>query len=271
MSLDRDLKADQDALTTFQRSNDLAILQEESSVAGSCLAKLKTWLSELKLQAQLLEASALEQQIDPVSKTNSGGFLVEAIPSSDSALSSSPAGAERQDLDTYRQAVKMRTRSLEASIKEWKAKGVQANAGIAEAERLKLRINRTQNLCDLLALLLQNADISRNVDQETAAVVEPAAPAQRSYKKELSVLGLALFAGLVLGLGIVFLVEVRDDRLSSVAEVNVKLTDNILGQVPELPRPLGNKAGFRCWSSMTTGIPLPSPIAISAPHSSSYR
>jgi capsular exopolysaccharide synthesis family protein len=289
LRLERDLRADQEALTTFQRTNNLAILQEEGAVAGGYLTKLKTELSDLQLESQLLEATALEQAAGASAKTNSGGFLMDAMRRSDSG-SSSPAGAERQlaykelqllqmerdrlskyfrpkhpemvrldrdlensrklvelyrnesreQLDASRQAAKMKTASVQASIKEWEGKVVAANALIAEAERLKLNVNRTQSLYDRLQTLLQNVDISRNIDQETSAILEPAAPAVRSYQRELTVLGMALFAGLALGLGIVFLVEKRDDRLLSVLEVSEKLTDSVVGQVPELPSGLRN-------------------------------
>jgi len=286
LRLERDLKADQDALTAFERSNNLAILQEEGAAAGGYLTKLKTELSDLQLVSQLLEATALEQAAGASAKTNSGGFLADALSRSDSASSSSSsAGADRQlaykqlqilemerdrlskyfrpkhpemvrldrdlensrklvelyrnqsleQLDASRQATKMKMASVQASIKEWEGKVVAENGLIAEAERLKSDVTRTQSLYDRLQTLLQNVDISRNIEQETTAILEPASPAARSYRTESIILGLALFAGLALGLGIVFLVERCDDRLLSVVEVNAKLTDNIIGQVPELP------------------------------------
>ena len=283
LRLERDLKADQDALTAFQRSNNLAILQEEGAVAGGYLTKLETELSDLHLESQLLEATALEQAASPSGKTNSGGLLLDALRRSDSG-SSSPAGAERQtayrelqllqverdrlskyfrpkhpemvrldrdlensrklvdlyhnqsreQLDASRQAEKMKSASVEASIKEWKGKVVAANGLIAEAERLKLNVNRTQSLYDRLQTLLQNVDISRNIDQETTAILEPASPAVRSYKLETTTFGEALLGGIILGLGIVFLLERRDDRLLSVVEINEKITDNVVAQVPEI-------------------------------------
>jgi capsular exopolysaccharide synthesis family protein len=46
---------------------------------------------------------------------------------------------------------------------------------------------------------------------------------------------LALFGGLGLGAGIVFLIEKRDDRFTSVTEVNSTLGDAIVGLLPEVP------------------------------------
>ena len=54
---ERDLNTEQDALLAFERTNNLAILQEEATVAGSYLTKLKTQLSDLQLEARLLDAA----------------------------------------------------------------------------------------------------------------------------------------------------------------------------------------------------------------------
>ncbi|HZI30790.1 MAG TPA: CpsD/CapB family tyrosine-protein kinase, partial [Candidatus Binatia bacterium] len=50
----------------------------------------------------------------------------------------------------------------------------------------------------------------------------------------------SVIIGLGLGLGIVFLLAWRDDRFSSVAEVTERFGDNVVGQVPEMPRLAGN-------------------------------
>lgn len=282
LRLERDLKASQDALTAFERTNNLAVLEEEDRVAGAYLAKLKTQLSDLQLEKQLLQATALEQKADGAKITDSSISLADAVrePGSTSADSGSERRtayrelallqAERDKLSKYfrpkhpdivkldaeidrtkktidlyqsqvqeqlviqRQALAMKISNVEGSIQEWEGKVVQANARIAEADRLKLAVTRTQGLYDRLLVLLQNVDISRNIDQETQAILEPASMAERSYRKEAELLGLALGGGLVFGLGIVLLLEVRDDRFRSAAEVTYRLGDSLVGQVPEV-------------------------------------
>jgi uncharacterized protein involved in exopolysaccharide biosynthesis len=62
LRLESELKSEQDALASFQRTNNLAILQEEGTVSGGYLARLKTQLSDLQLEDRLLSASAADQQ-----------------------------------------------------------------------------------------------------------------------------------------------------------------------------------------------------------------
>ena len=282
LRLERDLKADQDALTDFERSNNLAILQEEGTVAGGYLEKLQTQLSDYNLEAQLVEAAAQEKDLNGDGSTNFSGALLDTLREPNSGQSAISTGfqtafqqvgvlkLQREKLSKYlrpkhpkivkldeeieqsenllelygtqnreqlvatRQSLKMKSDTVQASIKAWQAKVVEANALIAEADHLKLNVSRTQSLYDRLVALLQNVDISRNTDQDTVAIMESASPAERTYTRETSVLALAVAGGLVVGLGIIVLVAIRDDRFCSVVEVNASLGNAVVGLLPEM-------------------------------------
>lgn len=283
LRLERELKDAQEAFTAFQRSNNLAILQEEGTISGGYLARLKTQLSDLELELRLLDATAAEQTnsfartntvapfpVDPLRLTSSSGASAAVAESQaafkqleilklqrekltrylkpkhpkiaklDSEIDRGVKLAElyrNQSLDQLaasRQAVTMKLQSVNASIKEWETRVVASKNLIAEAERLKLAVTRSQTLYDRLALMLQNVDISRSVDQETLAVLEPASPAVRSYKKDLVILALAAIFGTGFGLALVFLIEIRDDRFTNVLEITDKFGDSVVGQVPEV-------------------------------------
>jgi capsular exopolysaccharide synthesis family protein len=282
-SLERDLKSAQDALTVFQRTNNLAILEEEGSMAGSYLEKLQIQLSDLQLESQLLQASAVEQSVASQGNNSAGRDpvdLMKDLSSSGQTVANNARltpyqevallKAQREKLSKYlrpkhpkivaldaqiadgeklielfqsqthdqlaasEQAVKMKVESILASIKDWQGKVTEANARIAEADRLKLNVTRAQNLYDQLAALLQNVDITRNTDLETMSILQPASAAKPSYKLDIMASVLGVMAGLGLGAGIVFLIEVRDDRFTSVIDVNSTLGDAIVGLLPEV-------------------------------------
>ena len=280
LRLERELKASQDALTAFERTNNLAVLEEESRVAGAYLTRLKTQLSDLQLENQLLQTTAREQA-EGAQSTNGASSVADAIREPASSFDSSAERrtayrdlamlqAQREKLSKYfrpkhpdivkldadidrtrklidlyqnqtreqlsvdRQAVSMKGSNVEASIGEWENKVVLANTQIAEADRLRLAVTRDQGLYDRLLVLLQNVDISRNIDEETQSILEPASMAERSYRNEAELLGLVLIGGLAFGIGIVLLIEFRDDRFTSTAEVTNGLGDWVIGQVPEI-------------------------------------
>jgi capsular exopolysaccharide synthesis family protein len=142
---------------------------------------------------------------------------------------------DREQFAASRQNIKTKMDNILASIKEWEGKVIEANNRIAEAENLKLGVSRTQSLYDRLVTLLQNVDISRNIDQETLAILEPASPSKRSYSDEIRLLAMAGIGGLGLGLSLIALIGIRDDRFNSLAEVSAKFGDVIVGQVPDMP------------------------------------
>jgi polysaccharide biosynthesis transport protein len=279
---ERDLRAEQDILTAFQRTNNFAILQEEGTIAGGYLARLKTQMSDLELEKRLLQGS-LDSADTGASGTNASPDWVAAI-NSGPGVSSSPVATERQNayqelellkmqrerlsrslrpkhpkivkldtdidragrlLEIYRRqnrdqllasmsAIQMKIENVQASIKQWEGKVIDANTRIGEAERLRLNVQRAQSVYERLALLVQNVGISRNIDQETLAILEPATPPERSYNREFSIAALGCIGGLGLGLAVIILLALRDDRFTSSAEITEKVGQVIVGQVPQV-------------------------------------
>lgn len=142
----------------------------------------------------------------------------------------------QQNITTARQALELRIQGVQQSINEWEDKVNYDSARIAQADNLKASIARNQSVYDRLASLMDNVDITRNIDQDSLAILQPASPASRSYGKLRSNISTASFGGLAFGLGLVLLVAIRDDRFSSIVEVTERLGDNVVGQVPEIPR-----------------------------------
>ena len=273
---ERDLKVEQDALAAFQETNNISTLQEEGQIAGDYLAKLKTQLSDLQLEDQVLDVTADETNESAVDELNTNANLpkVAAMTGSNSTAkvvakqSLTPAEIElkrQQEIvnDYYRNQQaesnrvaqlhleeehqkeqqhfkeehrinQLQIQNVQAAISQWEAKVAVANRLIAEANRLKLNVDRVQSVYDRLALLVENVDISRNIDQDSLAILEPASPVKRSYSSEESGMVLASVGGLAAGLGLVFLIMVRDDRFTSVTEVNTALGDAVIGMLPEV-------------------------------------
>jgi capsular exopolysaccharide synthesis family protein len=65
-----ELKAAQDKLTTYQRDNNVAVLEEQAKAASTYLTQLLAELSQLKVECQLLEAMSPQNQFALTSLTN---------------------------------------------------------------------------------------------------------------------------------------------------------------------------------------------------------
>ena len=279
--LEQEMKKGQAALTEYERSNNFAVLQGESTVEASYLAKLKTQLSDYELEMKLLAARELEADTATPGTTNASDTLFESLHNSGSASTASSGRLdaskeiellelERERLSKYlrpkhpkivkldadiarsqklidvfrqqnhdqiataRQSLQIKIDSVQEFVKEWEAKVSDANERIATADNLKQNMLRNQGMFDQLTALLQRVDIGRNIDQETLAILDTATPAKRSYTELNTLLTQAFILGLGLGLGIVFLLTVRDDRFNSLMEVTEKFGDSVVGQVPEI-------------------------------------
>ncbi len=283
--LERDMKYEQDQLMTFQQTNNMAVVQEESSVASSYLGKLQMQLEDLQLESKLLGAAekANELQVagtnngvnpfDVIAGSGAGGHaagaqdgkassvdvdllkiqreqLIKTAPESpkiadyDEQIKRAQASVDANrnqslsqhtaQLAAYREANQIKIDYDKAAIKEWQAKVESANMILGEAERLKLNIQRTQGVYDRLTLMSQNVGISRGLDQESLSILEPASAPWRSYQREKNSMGFAAFGGLAFGLGIIFLIGLRDDRFTSMTDVNSVLGDSVVGLLPKI-------------------------------------
>ena len=280
--LERDMKVGQTALNEYQRSNNLAVLQEEGAQEAAYLAKLKTELSDYQLEYKLLAAKELEAESGDAAATRSKDTIFDSLNNSSAARS---AAADRQSADkeiqllklererlaknlrpnhpkiikldqditrsqrliqvyhqqnqeqiaAARAALQIKIDSLTQAVKDWETKIGGVNERIAIADGLKQNVLRNQGLYDRLTSLLQNVDISRNIDQETLSILEPATPAKRSYSQGKTMLTQAFILGLGLGLGIIFFITLRDDRFNTLVEVTERFGDTVVGQVPDMP------------------------------------
>lgn len=274
LKLERELKAAQDALTTFEQTNNLAVIQEESAAMGGYLTKLKLQISDLKLEAELLDATVSDQEA--ARKSNTVAFTSTDFSSSVPQLTAlkdlqilkmerdrlgkklkpkhpklikldNDIDRAQRLIDVYRaqnleqlgssrQALEKKIASVKASIAEWETKVGQATERVAQADHLKLSVSRAQSIYDRYVSMLQNVDISRNLDQETLAILENASPASRVYQQEKATATKSIFGGLALGFGIIGLLAWRDDKITSSAEIFQKLNTPIVGQVPEVTK-----------------------------------
>jgi polysaccharide biosynthesis transport protein len=138
-------------------------------------------------------------------------------------------------LANRKQSLGLQIKNLESACTEWEGKALEASRKMAEYERMTQDLKRTQGLYERLLSALQTVDLSKNLAQENILILEPASPSMILRSNARRMLGMALAAGLALGLGVLFIIELFDDRFASIAELRNHLFEVVVGQVPELP------------------------------------
>ena len=164
---ERELKAEQDAFMAFQQTNNCVILQEEGTVAGSYLARLKTKLSDLQFEDRLL-ASALNNP------TNAARDEAEV-----NVWSEQPNAHEvpspRQVTQTELELLRIQRGQLSQKLRPKHPKIVKLDAEIASAEK-RVAIYDRQNRAEFvesrqtIALQIENTEAS--IQEWEAKVIE---------------------------------------------------------------------------------------------------
>jgi capsular exopolysaccharide synthesis family protein len=266
---EKELKRLQEGMLEFQRTNSVALLQEQGSSAN--LAKLNQQLADLKLQAALVagviepatDSNGAEETATKISLSGVAGDLkpkkalemlkFQKQEYSQSLLPDHPKmkklddeiarveklvslynAEEMERVTTAKASIDLKIHNVEKAIKEWEDKMLDANRRLAEYTMLKENLDRVQNLYDHLLHLLQNVGLDKHVDQETVVIMDQAVEVPTKARTIQQIL--AGMIGLILGLGLVGFIATHDDRLTSLEEVKSSFPEKLLGQVPEVPR-----------------------------------
>jgi capsular exopolysaccharide synthesis family protein len=140
-----------------------------------------------------------------------------------------------EQLASARAALNDKIKGLEASVREWEAKGLEASQKMVEQDRMRDAIAQHQTLYKRVLELLQNVDMSRKLDQENISILQKAsAPVPVHVNLPLR-MTLGFLLGGLIGLGILYLLERMDDRITSIDNLRGSLGDaKVVGQIPEV-------------------------------------
>jgi len=131
-----------------------------------------------------------------------------------------------------KKSLALQIENLEAQYRNWETNASQASAKLGDYERMKQDLQRSQALYDRLLGLLQTVDLNKELDQEPLAPLGPASPARPSFAK-YKIAAAGLFLAFLSGFGLLFLLELLDDRFTSIQEARLVLPAEVVGQVPK--------------------------------------
>jgi polysaccharide biosynthesis transport protein len=293
-----ELQVQQDSWADFQKSNNVAVLDEESKSAGAYLSELNVDLAKSRLEQKLL-SQEIEMEKTEADRLAAAGATNHASTNTAAGLSDFPVAAgpsalpmapttnqvelatdtelnsTRLDLAMmlanqedkvramgehgYEEEIKRlrkliaileendraqkiagltamgkRISAIEAAIPSLEAKVLDDNDRLSQSLRLKEAVDREQGYYDHLLSTLQNVDLNKNVQQEQLSVLQPATAALPEKRYLPLRIALAVFFGLFLGLGIVFVWYLLDDRFVSFRDITDQYGETLLGLVPQI-------------------------------------
>jgi capsular exopolysaccharide synthesis family protein len=138
-----------------------------------------------------------------------------------------------------KKSIELQIASLETQYRAWETNAIEASGKLAEHERMKEDLQRSQVLYDRLVGLVQTVDLTKSFDQEPLSPLAPASVA-RPTRSNLKLAAAGIFLAFVAGFGLLILLESLDDRFTSVTELSYHLPEEVIGQIPETRLSLTN-------------------------------
>jgi capsular exopolysaccharide synthesis family protein len=137
---------------------------------------------------------------------------------------------KREELKTLGKRVSV----IQAAIPDCEANVLRLNDLLSQGQQLKSDLQRQQASYDRLTQVLQTVDLGKNIQAERLSVLQEATPGRPEDRLLSLRTGLAALGGLALGLGIVFLWYLLDDRFVSFQDIKDQFGEPLLGLVPQI-------------------------------------
>jgi capsular polysaccharide biosynthesis protein len=132
-------------------------------------------------------------------------------------------------------AANARVTDLHGELEKERQSAVSLNVKEVEYEQLAQEAQRTERALDLIDGRMKEVNVTEDVGALTVSVLETAKPSFLPVRpKKPQTLGIALVAGLMIGVGGAILRDMMDQRLRSAEEVSALLGLPILGAVPHI-------------------------------------
>ncbi|MGA2865864.1 MAG: polysaccharide biosynthesis tyrosine autokinase [Verrucomicrobiota bacterium] len=146
-------------------------------------------------------------------------------------------------LDIYRQqgldqlesrtnSLALQIKNLEHGIKQWNVKALDISKKLAEYHRLKTKAQRFESIYDHMYLTMETLDVNKEVTPDSVTIMEPASEPVEGRPTLARLMAAGGLAGLILGVGLLMLLDRMDDRMASVTELQELFDEEILAQIP---------------------------------------
>jgi capsular exopolysaccharide synthesis family protein len=138
-----------------------------------------------------------------------------------------------EQIKSRRAAIAIQMEHLNADIPTLEAKALELSGRIAEFTRIQNEVDRIKQERDRLFTSFRNVDVTKTVSQDMVSILERASPPVSVKPGVPKAIAIALAGGLLIGLGVLFLVDRLDDRVAAVLAVQQRFQEPILGQIIE--------------------------------------
>jgi succinoglycan biosynthesis transport protein ExoP len=195
--------------------------------------RLKTELKQLQFQL-----ADLGRQVTP--ETPSMQVLQEKISQVENELVNIDrefADAQLAIAEQRYLAAKEKEEQITSDFEEQRQQAISLNEQLAQYTILESDWQQTKKLCDILDDRIKEINVTEDVGALNINILEVARPSDEpSSPKKARYIAIALFLGLMLGVGLALLRNWVDQRMRTAEEISIVLGVPILGVVPSMSR-----------------------------------
>ncbi len=135
-------------------------------------------------------------------------------------------------LKSRQESLELQIANLEKEITEWEQRALELGGRIAEYARIKAKVDRAKALYERLLSSVQSVDVNKNLHQDTLTILDRASTPVTTQPGLVKYLSLGGAAGLILGGGIIAVMILLDDRITSTIDLQENFEEEVLVQIP---------------------------------------
>ncbi|MCS7089996.1 MAG: polysaccharide biosynthesis tyrosine autokinase [Verrucomicrobiota bacterium] len=137
-----------------------------------------------------------------------------------------------EQIESRKKSLQLQIENLQREIRDWEARALEASSKMAHYQKIRANIARLQSLYDRLLQTMQAVGVDKDIVPESVAIYERASVAEPDRLSLSLSLTLAGLVGLMLGVGLLLVVERFDDRMNTFVELQDHFEEPVLGQIP---------------------------------------
>ncbi len=139
-----------------------------------------------------------------------------------------------EQLASKRRALQLQIQNLEEQIKDWEQRALEVSRSKAEYERLRADVQHLEQQWTQYSTFSQSMETVGTVGTEMVSIMERASPAVEMRPPFVRALLIGIFAGLLAGCVILFIIDRLDDRMNSQSEFEGRFSERVIGQIPQI-------------------------------------
>ena len=125
--------------------------------------------------------------------------------------------------------------SVERALAQSKGDILGMNRKEYELGVLEREVASNKSLYEMFTTRMKETNVAGDLQSPSARVVDPAVIGNSPYSpKKLRIIGIAAVVGLILGIMLALLLEYLDNTIKSAEDVDIKLRESLLGQLPRI-------------------------------------